>query len=533
MRLMYPTARRELLDVEMPDGVRLATSVSLPQPGFRGPVVLLRSPYPFLSFAEGTLGLELAEVLASGFAVVRQDVRGRGGSGGRFGFLAQEGADGRATVAWIAGQRWCDGRVATIGGSYLGRAQLLMGDADPSPMAMIPALTGLSSEAAWWPNGVLNLALLAGWLSQLAEPEPRELAPHESAAVRALLAAGDPLAVMRAALQDGHPANRLLESIVPLVRHERRPDMDGHVPRIPSLHVTGWYDQAAATTLDVWQRARERSPDAAHPLIVGPWSHEDFGGRLQGLLHPGGDADAWGLAVQQLDFLRHAVLGEGDAPPAAQVYVTGADAWRTLDAWPPPTQPLTLWLDAEGARLTAAPAAAGGALTLTLTSRAAAPVPSVGGPSSGWASSIGVEHRVGPADVRELAARDDVLALRSTPLDASVEVAGAIELRLTVAADLAPAALAVKLAESAPDGTLRVVTDGVGTTGSQPAVEPAALTIALSPVHHRLRAGCELVVLLAGSEFPRYPIGLDADRTLRIPTGGEQPARLVLPVVMA
>jgi predicted acyl esterase len=166
-----------------------------------------------------------------------------------------------------------------------------------------------------------------------------------------------------------------------------------------------------------------------------------------------------------------------------------------------------------------------------LHGRAAEPVPTIGGPSSSWAATLGAPHLVGPADATPLTLRDDVLTLRGEPLEHDLELAGRVKLTLTVTTDVAPAGIAAKLAETTPDGALRVLTDGVGTAPGAAGGAPATLHVALSPIHHRVFAGRRLVLLLSASEFPRYALGLDADRTLRIRTGGDAPSRLTLPVV--
>jgi putative CocE/NonD family hydrolase len=528
MRLMYATARRELLEVPMPDGVRLATSVSLPKSDFRGPALLLRSPYPFLSFAEATLGLELAEVLAAGFAVVRQDVRGRGGSGGSFGFLGQEGSDGRATVAWMTRQPWCDGRLGTVGGSYMGRAQLMLGQAPPGLRAMIPALTGLRSEPTWWPGGALNLALTATWMLQLLEGRPRSLTAAEIATVRALCDTQDPAGAVAAALDETHPAHRLMEPVIRLVRGERDPQLDAPVPTVPTLHITGWYDQAAAGTIDGWREARERDDPASHHLIVGPWTHEDFNGQLHGRRHPGGDAASWGLAIQQMDFLSLHIHGTGQPLPIVQVYVTGADTWRTYGAWPPPADLHVLYLG--GVDHSLRPMAPDAVAQWAITSRAGGPVPSIGGPCSSFALSTGITSQVGPADASALLGRDDVLVMRSQPFPTDVEVAGTIHVVLRASTDVPPLGLMAKLVEATSDGRWRVVTDGVAVAGD-PRHHELQLDIELSPIHHRFATGTQIALLLMATESPRYAVGLDADRVVHIHTGGRSAARLVLPAV--
>ncbi len=61
----------------------------------------------------------------AGYVAVWVDVRGRGDSQGTFEPYRNDGADGVDVIAWVAAQEWCDGKVATWGGSYPGRIQWL------------------------------------------------------------------------------------------------------------------------------------------------------------------------------------------------------------------------------------------------------------------------------------------------------------------------------------------------------------------------------------------------------------------------
>src|SRR5688572_9675631 len=104
----------------MRDGVRLATDVVRQDDGERRPVLLVRTPYsrPGAWQAHDPVGFA-----RRGWAVVLQDVRGRGQSEGVFRPFHQEIEDGFDTVTWCAAQEWSDGRVTMTGMSYNGATQ--------------------------------------------------------------------------------------------------------------------------------------------------------------------------------------------------------------------------------------------------------------------------------------------------------------------------------------------------------------------------------------------------------------------------
>ena len=110
------------IKVPMRDGVRLATDVYRPAQGSEPlagafPTLLIRTPYNKSSpNSVEKHGLYYAR---RGYVVVIQDCRGRYASEGEFYFLAQEAEDGYDTVVWVGEQPWCNGKVGTLGTSYL------------------------------------------------------------------------------------------------------------------------------------------------------------------------------------------------------------------------------------------------------------------------------------------------------------------------------------------------------------------------------------------------------------------------------
>src|SRR5580704_14113266 len=132
------TVERDL-EAKMADGAVLLADRWFPSrtSGAAPPVVLLRSPYGRRQM--GPLGRLFAE---RGYQAIIQSCRGTFGSGGGWEPFRHEREDGRATLAWVAAQPWCDGSMATFGPSYLGLTQwALVDDPPPGLRAMAPAVT--------------------------------------------------------------------------------------------------------------------------------------------------------------------------------------------------------------------------------------------------------------------------------------------------------------------------------------------------------------------------------------------------------
>ncbi len=153
--------------VPMRDGVVLRADVYAPADGRPRPALLQRTPYDRTDsgVAIETMGIEPLRAAEAGFATVIQDVRGRFASEGDFDPYAQELNDGEDTVAWVAAQPFCDGRVAMYGASYVGATQLLAAVRAPAALtAVAPTITGAEYWDGWsYQGGALSLGFLANW----------------------------------------------------------------------------------------------------------------------------------------------------------------------------------------------------------------------------------------------------------------------------------------------------------------------------------------------------------------------------------
>ena len=123
----------------MSDGVRLSADLYLPSGPGPWPVLLERTPYNKETSVEVIQVGSPAYFASRGYAVVIQDTRGRFNSEGEFYPFRDDGwgenRDGYDTVEAIASQKWCNGRVGTLGGSYAGHTQYAMAPTAPPHLA--------------------------------------------------------------------------------------------------------------------------------------------------------------------------------------------------------------------------------------------------------------------------------------------------------------------------------------------------------------------------------------------------------------
>jgi uncharacterized protein len=178
------------VDVPMRDGAVLRADVYLPASAGPHPTVLMRSPYGRGAGFALPMAVPYAE---RGYAVVLQSVRGTFGSGGDFSPVINEEHDGQDTVAWLRGQEWFDGRLATLGPSYLGYTQWALAlDPPPELKAMVLHIGPHDLGQAGMIDGAFQLTNLAIWTDLVAHQErvgflrglvrlataERRLAPH-------------------------------------------------------------------------------------------------------------------------------------------------------------------------------------------------------------------------------------------------------------------------------------------------------------------------------------------------------------------
>ena len=130
---------RRNLKVRTPDGIDLLTDLYLGSPDASAPVIIIRSPYGKGAFIATNTAYPLA---SQGFNVVLQCCRGTGGSSGEFDPHHDEQRDGLTTIEWVKRQQWCNGSLATFGGSYLGYTQwAVAAEAGPEVKAMAMQVT--------------------------------------------------------------------------------------------------------------------------------------------------------------------------------------------------------------------------------------------------------------------------------------------------------------------------------------------------------------------------------------------------------
>ena len=475
----------------MRDGVQLWSTLWLPADTGRFPVILIRTPYITSAASTGIVPYAL-HFARHGYAVVAQDVRGRGNSDGTFDFLFQEGKDGYDTIEWLARQPWSNGRIGMAGLSYLGSVQWLAAREHPPHLTCIaptaPAGRYLDEVptigGAWLMEWALQWTLgRQGRMNQqgaiLSGVDWKRILAHR------------PLLTMDSLL--GAP-NRLYREWM------QHPTMDAYWKRIqftrgdferitiPTLTTTGWFDDDQPGALFYWENLRVHSPSKdSHWLVAGPWNHlQTFVGgdtALAGFSFPAEAAiDNKALHVRFFDWCL-----KGSAPsfeqPRVRVFVTGSNEWRDYDEYPVrEATARAFYLHSErGANSEHGDGELSaeirdGARSDTFTFDPRNPVPAV---ASG--------------DQRSVEVRSDVLVYTTPPLAERLDVIGRVTVELFAATDGRDTDWTAKLIDVLPDGR--------------------ALKLGRAPagvIRARYRQGVDRERLLTPGRVERYVIDLDA-----------------------
>ena len=154
--------------VAMRDGVKLATDVYLPGDGKdKYPVIAVRTPY-----GKSQVGATLAATATRrGYALVAQDLRGRGKSEGHPAIIfgndgLGEHQDGRDALEWVARQTWCNGKIGSWGGSALGITQNMAAPVAPDELKaqfVVVAFSDYYSQGVYQ-GGAFRTQLIERWL---------------------------------------------------------------------------------------------------------------------------------------------------------------------------------------------------------------------------------------------------------------------------------------------------------------------------------------------------------------------------------
>ncbi|NUR31455.1 MAG: CocE/NonD family hydrolase [Catenulispora sp.] len=511
--------------IPMPDGVELSADHYFPDPARSRafPTLLVRSPYGRGLPWAALYGLIFAE---QGFQVLLQSSRGTGGSQGIVQPWRDDGPDGLATVAWLRGQPWFDGRLGLLGPSAMAySAWAVAADPPPEVKAMVVHVPLHSPHEFFYRGGAFALedALIASTAFATRHLGPRKFlsaALRLARGMKRIVRAQEPVQefarvmgrhvqVLETAAAHPDPSDGIWQGTNLLAA------ADGFT--VPTLVVSGWSDVA----LDQALRQYSRLPAGSRSLLIGPWTHTSALQQDAGRVF--GETVAW----------LQGRLGDSTPPKGrVQISVGPENAWRELPGWPPAALPVAWYTDEHGTLRDGAPDSA--APVGSLHYDPDDPTPSVGG--------AGLGRSAGVRDNGTLERRPDVLVFSSAALTETVEVIGTVAADLTVRvsgiadasegeadSDRDTTKIFVRLCDVDDRGHSYNVCDGIAkipATALIGAGQEVRVTVAMSATAHRFRPGHRIRVQISAGAHPRFAAGRHA-HSIEIQAG----SAVVLPVV--
>ena len=483
----------DMMRVPMRDGVRLNATLyfTKDKPRHNMPTVMIFNPYLTSSMAEG-FGVVMERLLENGYAIAIVNTRGRYFSEGTYTYMGGSGNDAYDTIDWLAKQSWSNGKVGAIGCSSSAEEQNKMNAMqNPHFAAAVPMSSGAGighvgryDEMGNFYRGGIFQNLWLSWyqeagykykpsfppglsredmlrLSRYWDIEPEHI-PHVNldSAVWTL--------PEYQILRDIQSAPSDLDDFMTWQVNDPRWKLiefggEGDQSGAPTLYVNAWYDVSTGPNLAMYEyQSKHAATETARNnmfMIIAPTLHCQQTTATEHTIagqRDMGDArfDYTGFVQRWFD---HWLKGDDNGvekEPKVRAYLMGTNQWRTYSTWPPPdAKPVTYYLDSDGGANTRS---GNGRLATARPGRAGDdkytydplhPTPSVGGQVCCFSAAQG-----GSFDQSEVETRPDVLVYTSAPLQAPVNVTGAIPVTLYLSSDVKDTDLMVTLVDVYPDG---------------------------------------------------------------------------------
>jgi putative CocE/NonD family hydrolase len=484
--------------IELPDGVRLAIRLWVPEDAEARPASAILDAVPYRK-SDGTAIGDAAwgtYFAARGHVFARVDLRGSGDSSGILEdeYTEQEQRDIEQVIAWLSERPWCTGAVGMIGVSWGGFAALQLAARHPEQLRGVIAIHGSDDRYAddvHYIGGCVSGMDMSQWATSMLAylnqpPDPQVVGPAWSEAWLERL-------------------DHAMPWIEPWLTHQRRDAYWRHASacedyggiRCPVFAVGGWSDGYRDMVLRIVEHVR--GPVRG---LLGPWGHNSP--------EHGAPRPAIGFLQECVRFFAASLDGEDngffDEPrlisymqepvPPAGSYAERAGRWVADPSWPSPA--VSAWTHTVGTHL--------------LDDR------SPGTRSLSGLQTTGIEGGVwggdgAPADFALDQRPDDGASLcwDSPPLAERVELLGKGEAALEVSVDRPWALVAVRVCDIAPDGASTLIARGLlnlsrreghDRSDPMPINEPVLVRVSLQSTAYAIPAGHRIRLAVSNTYWP-------------------------------
>lgn len=503
------------MTISMPDGTRLSARVWMPEGTETRPVPAILEFLPYRK-RDGTAQRDQIThpwFAQQGYACLRVDMRGCGESEGLFDdeYSPQEMQDALDTIAWIARQPWCTGRVGMMGISWGGfNALQAAANGAPALKAIITlcSTTDRYADDIHYKGGCLlgeNIGWAATSMSWFSLPPDPALVGEDWRRIWLERLENTPFLAETWHQHQHRDAYWKHGSVCE----------DYSAIKVPVFSIGGWHDGYRNTPAHL--AANLSVPVRA---LVGPWNH-----KYPHMARPGPRIGFLHEALAWWDHWLKDIPNGIDKAPAYTAWLMDSVAphtsfetrpgrWITEAIWPSPD--ITMHRLGLGAHTLGM---AGGAF-----SRLVAPSTAVG-----MATGEYFPFDFGPGELPDDQRMDDALSacFDGAATAEITDIVGAPRIHLRISADQPRAQIAVRLCDLRPDGTSALITMGVmnlrhhaSHEAPRDLVPGEAVDIAfdLDQIAYRLPAGHRLRVAVSTSYWPF--IWPEADPVTATITGG-------------
>lgn len=447
----YEVEEHRHVEIEMPDGCKLAARIWRPKGADKAPVpaILEYLPYRKNDFTTERDASMQPYLAGHGYAVIRLDLRGAGDSEGlmKDEYLPQELQDGCDAIEWIANQPWCDGQVGMIGISWGGFNGLQIAAMQPPALKTIVTLCSTDDRYA---DDIhyMGGCVLGEQLSWASIMFGRNTLPPDPANV------GGKWRDMWMERLEG--SGLWLKN---WLEHQTRDEFWQHGSvcedwsriQIPVYAVSGWADGYCRSVFRLMENLQ--GPKKG---LVGPWAHR--------YPHMGEPGPAIGFLQEELRWWDHWLKGQDtgimdepelrlfmqDSVSPQGWYANRPGRWVAEPSWPSPNVTRRDFHLAADGSLMQEQSGPEGQL------RHSSPA-DVGMASGKWCGY----SKPGDAPVDQRSEDAGSLCFETTPLDKPLEMAGDANVRLRVSVDKPVAHLAARICDVDPSGRSTRVSFGV------------------------------------------------------------------------
>lgn len=505
LRLSQPEYGIDCLGIQtaaMRDGIVLAQRVFVPytnNPDAKWPTILVRSCY-----TKERMQYKLSKYVNKGYALVMQDVRGRGDSMGDLDPFAYERDDTSDTIDWIINQPWSDGNVGTWGASYLGHVVVQGATSGHPNLKCVIDEVNVGSpfiDTVRRGGALCSEPLLCWALAQASGQRPNMFYMSDEPDWETITAIRPIREIAKRVL--GAPANDLWEK---WTRYDEENEWwqrcnftrNFHQVRVPMLVISGWYDGDGLGVSETW-RGLTAYDVPERRIILGPWAHGPNTTRDVEGVALSDHAIIYHFDITNLRWFDHYLKNTDNGmqrEKRATYYVVGENQWRTSDEWPPAESRLVpCYFGSDGH---ANSCNGDGVLLWEPAAKTCSDTflydPSL--PISDLVSKQ-VGHR-SPINYKGHELRTDMLVYTSPPLDQSLTIAGEISAEFYAASSARDTDWIIRLLDVDAEGNTRQLSENI--------------------IRAKFRNGFEKIELLEPGKIEKYTLLMESN-AWRFPKG--------------